>query len=212
MYNFLTDQIFTLGRFCLLLFKIDNVKQKKLIYWGHRTSNLSLTSFYLKLASRNKLLPVWGSQLGNTRACWTTWWGIHVSGKGVLSLSREKKIIKDFLFCLPILPAYLPFKFRNGQFPQKTPGPISPTTLEQNKKTKKIYTWGLHVGGKGVFLWTGKQFKDFQLCLPILPAYLPLKFPNGQFPLKIPGPISQAKLKPKKKKKLPPKKKKKIQN
>jgi hypothetical protein len=36
-----------------------------------------------------------------------------------------------------------------------------------------------------------------------------LKFPNGQFPLKIPGPISQAKLKPKKKKKLPPKKKKK---
>jgi hypothetical protein len=35
---------------------------------------------------------------------------------------------------------------------------------------------------------------------------------NGQFPLKIPGPNSQAKLKPKKKKKLPPKKKKKIQN
>jgi hypothetical protein len=29
--------------------------------------------------------------------------------------------------------------------------------------------------------------------------------PNGQFPLKIPGPISQAKLKPKKKN-LPPKK------
>jgi hypothetical protein len=26
-----------------------------------------------------------------------------------------------------------------------------------------------------------------------------LKLPNGQFPLKIPGPISQAKLKPKKK-------------
>ena len=26
--QFLTDQIFTLGRFCLLLFKIDNVKQK----------------------------------------------------------------------------------------------------------------------------------------------------------------------------------------
>jgi hypothetical protein len=26
-----------------------------------------------------------------------------------------------------------------------------------------------------------------------------LKFPNGQFPLKIPGPISQAKLKPMKK-------------
>ena len=28
MYNFLTYQIFTLGRFCLLLFKIDNVKKK----------------------------------------------------------------------------------------------------------------------------------------------------------------------------------------
>jgi hypothetical protein len=37
-----------------------------------------------------------------------------------------------------------------------------------------------------------RKFKDFQSCLPILPAYLPLKFPNGQFPLKIPGPISQA--------------------
>jgi hypothetical protein len=57
------------------------------------------------------------------------------------------------------------------------------------------------VGGKGVLLWTGKKSKDFQSCLPILPAYLPLKFPNGQFPLKIPGPISQAKPKPMKKKK-----------
>jgi hypothetical protein len=27
--QFITDQIFTLGRFCLLLFKIDNVKQNK---------------------------------------------------------------------------------------------------------------------------------------------------------------------------------------
>jgi hypothetical protein len=50
------------------------------------------------------------------------------------------------------------------------------------------------------FFTTGEKFKDFQFCLPILPAYLPLKFPNGQFPLKIPGHISQAKLKPKKKK------------
>jgi hypothetical protein len=32
-----------------------------------------------------------------------------------------------------------------------------------------------------------------------IPAYLPLKFPNGQFPLKIPGSISQAKPKPMKK-------------
>jgi hypothetical protein len=28
-----------------------------------------LTSSYLKMASRNKLLPVWGSHLGNTRDC-----------------------------------------------------------------------------------------------------------------------------------------------
>jgi hypothetical protein len=34
-----------------------------------------------------------------------------------------------------------------------------------------------------------------------------LKFPNGQFPLKIPSPISQAKLKPQKKKKICPLKK-----
>jgi hypothetical protein len=27
----------------------------------------------------------------------------------------------------------------------------------------------------------GQKIKDFQSCLPILPAYLPLKFPNGQF-------------------------------
>jgi hypothetical protein len=54
--------------------------------------------------------------------------------------------------------------------------------------------------GKGYFFYHGKKkSKDFQSCLPILPAYLPLKFPNGQFPLKIPGPISQAKLKPMKK-------------
>jgi hypothetical protein len=62
---------------------------------------------------------------------------------------------------------------------------------------------------RGTFFTTGKRFKDFQFCLPILPAYLPLKFPYGQFPLKIPGPISQAKLKPKKKN-CPLKKKKKI--
>jgi hypothetical protein len=61
--------------------------------------------------------------------------------------------------------------------------------------------------GKGYFFTTGEKFKDFQFCLPILPAFLPLKFPNGQFPLKIPGPISQAKLKPKKKQITPFKKK-----
>jgi hypothetical protein len=66
-----------------------------------------------------------------------------VSWKGVLSQSREK--IKDFQFCLPILPAYLPLKFPNGQFPLKTPGPISQATLEQNKKNKNNFF--LHVVG-----------------------------------------------------------------
>ena len=102
--------------------------------------------------------------------------------------------------------------FREEEWNPENTRSYQPYNIRTKKKKIKIYTWGLHVGGKGVFLWTGKKFKDFQLCLPILPAYLPLKFPNGQFPLKIPGPISQAKLKPKKKKKLPPKKKKKIQN
>jgi hypothetical protein len=55
---------------------------------------------------------------------------------------------------------------------------------------------------------TGKKLKDFQFCLPILPAYLPLKLPNGQFPLKIPGPISQTKPKPIKKNLSPSEKKK----
>ena len=64
-----------------------------------------------------------------------------MSGKGVLSQSREK--IKDFQFCLPILPAYLPMKFSNGQFPLKIPGPISQATLEQNKKKQHF----LHVVG-----------------------------------------------------------------
>jgi hypothetical protein len=56
------------------------------------------------------------------------------------------------------------------------------------------------VGGKGVLsLPQAKKikFKDFQSCLPTLPAYFPLKFPYGQFPLKIPGPISQTKFPPK---------------
>jgi hypothetical protein len=50
--------------------------------------------------------------------------------------------------------------------------------------------------GKGYCLITGKTKKstDFQSCLPILPVLLPLKFPNGQFPLKIPGPISSTTL------------------
>ena len=69
------------------------------------------------------------------------------------SLNGQK--IKDFQFCLPILPMYLPLKFPNGQFPLKIPGPISQATLEQKKKikNKKFHPWwGLHVGGKGVLL------------------------------------------------------------
>jgi hypothetical protein len=57
--------------------------------------------------------------------------------------------------------------------------------------------------GKGYFLCHGqkkiKKFKDFQSCLPTLPAYFPLKFPYGQFLPKIPGPVSQTKLKTNKK-------------
>jgi hypothetical protein len=65
--------------------------------------------------------------------------------------------------------------------------------------------WGSHLGKtrgweRGTFFATGKQliFKDFQFCLPTLPPYFPLKFPYGQFPPKIPGPVSQTKSKTKK--------------
>jgi hypothetical protein len=118
-------------------------------------------------------------------------------GKGYFLNHEKRKTIKDFQFCLPILPAYLPLKSPNGHFPLNISGPISQATLEQNKN-------------KNFFFTTGEKFKDFQFCLLILPAYLPLKFPNGQFPLKIPGTISQAKLKPKKKQIAPFKKRKKI--
>ena len=138
--QFLTDQIFTLGAFVHFCLK-SIMSKKKIIYRGHRTYNLFLTSSYLKMASRNKLLPVWGSH------CWNTCWGLHVSGKGILSYHGEKKS-KDFQSCLTILPAYLPLKFPNGQFPfpLKIPGPISSTTLEKNKKNKIMFFF-LHVVG-----------------------------------------------------------------
>jgi hypothetical protein len=60
--------------------------------------------------------------------------------RGTFSITGKK--LKDFQFCLPILPAYLPLKLPNGQFPLKIPGPISQTTLEQNKKNKKKFTRG----------------------------------------------------------------------
>jgi hypothetical protein len=42
--------------------------KKKKKKFGHRTYSLSSTSFSLKMASRNKLLPVWGMHvLGYTR-------------------------------------------------------------------------------------------------------------------------------------------------
>ena len=69
-----------------------------------------------------------------------------MSGKGVLFQSRGGGGgggIKDFQFCLLILPAYLPLKSPNGQFPLKISGPIGQATLEQNKKNKK----NLHVVG-----------------------------------------------------------------
>ena len=61
-----------------------------------------------------------------------------------------------------------------------------------------VYMWV----GTGYFLCHGqkKKFKDFQSCLLTLPAYFPLKLPYGQFPPKIPGPVSQTKLKTKKQK------------
>jgi hypothetical protein len=74
---------------------INKKKQKKI---GHQTYSLSSTSFSLKMASRNKLLPVWDLHLGNTRAWIYTWWGIHVGGKGVLSMPREKNLkISNFV-------------------------------------------------------------------------------------------------------------------
>jgi hypothetical protein len=121
-----------------------NKKKKKKKKFGHRTYSLSSTSFSLKMASRNKLLPVWGSHLGNTRG-WE---------RGTFFTTGDK--FKDFQLCLPILPAYLPLKFPNGQFPLKTPGPISPTTLEQI--IIFFYTWwGIHVGGTGVLLCHGQK-------------------------------------------------------
>jgi hypothetical protein len=58
------------------------------------------------------------------------------------------------------------------------------------------------VGGNGVLFFAmgkkKKKIKGFQSCLPTLPAYFPLKLAYGQFLPKIPGPVSQTKLKKKK--------------
>jgi hypothetical protein len=84
--------------------------------------------------------------------------------RGTFFITGEKKKKKKFLFCLPIIPAYLPLKFRNGQFLPKTPGPISPTTLEQNKKKQKKIKKNLHVGStrgweRGTFFERAKNLK-----------------------------------------------------
>jgi hypothetical protein len=75
-------------------------------------------SFSFKMASRNRLLLVWG---------------IHVGGNGVLffAMGKKKKKIKGFQSCLPTLPAYFPLKLAYGQFLPKIPGPVSQTKLKK---------------------------------------------------------------------------------
>jgi hypothetical protein len=153
-------------------------------FFGHRTYNLFLTSSYLKMASRNKLLPVWGSH------CWNSCWGLHVSGKGILSYHGKKKS-KDFQSCLPILPAYLPLKFPNGQFPMKIPGPISSTTLKKNKKKKYFFFFFFFTRG-GVYTWVGKGYfferaKNLTISNFVCQTYLhifPWNFLTDNFPWK----------------------------
>jgi hypothetical protein len=69
-------------------------------------------------------------------------------------------------------------------------------------RNRLLPVWGSHLGNTRTFFATGKInfffFKDFQSCLLTLHAYFPLKFPYGQFPPKILGPVSQTKLKTKK--------------
>jgi hypothetical protein len=79
----------------------------------------------VKMASRNRLLPVWGSHLGNTHG----WERGTIFATGNFFFN-----FKDFQSCLPTLPVYFPLKFPYGQFPPKIPGPVSQT----KSKTKKI--------------------------------------------------------------------------
>ena len=70
MYNFLSDQIFTLVAFvyfCLNSIMSNKQTNKNLL--GAPDLQLIFNQlFFFKMASRNKLLPVWGSHLGNTCA------------------------------------------------------------------------------------------------------------------------------------------------
>ena len=80
---------------------------------------------------------------------------------------------------------------------------LQPASLKMASRNRLLPVWGSHLGNtrgweRDTFFATGQKFKDFQSCLPNLPAYFPLKFPYGQLPLKIPGPVSQTKLKTKK--------------
>jgi hypothetical protein len=63
-------------------------------------------------------------------------------GKGYFFERAKNLKISNFV-CQSYLRDFL------RQFPLKTPGPISPTTLEQNKKQKQKFT-------RGVFTWVGK--------------------------------------------------------
>jgi hypothetical protein len=76
------------------------------------------------MASRNRLLPVWGSHLGNTRTFFAT-------GKIIFFF------FKDFQSCLLTLHAYFPLKFPYGHFPPKISGPVSQTKLKTKKFIKK---------------------------------------------------------------------------
>ena len=127
------------------------------------------------MASRNKLLPVWGSHLGNSRACLNSWWGIHVNGKGVLFFFNGQKILR-----FPILSAN-PTCVSSLEISKRTISPENTRSYQpyniRTKKTKTIFTRG------GVLLWTGKKIKDFQFCLPGRRIF-PWNFLTDNFPWK----------------------------
>ena len=66
------------------------MSMNKKIFLGQWTHSFSYNSFSFKMASKNRLFPVWGLHLGYTRGGIYTWWGIHVGGKGVLFFATGK--------------------------------------------------------------------------------------------------------------------------
>jgi hypothetical protein len=76
---------------CLNFTSFENKERMGSPYDRH---NLFLTSSFLKMASRNKLLPVWGSHLGNTRATETRA-GVYTRvGKGYFFFFYHGKNLK----------------------------------------------------------------------------------------------------------------------